>query len=141
MKQYSLYDSGTGLFVGRTFGTDLADPATHAQALAANTPPGHAAIEGHHDHLSRRVDLATGHVIDYQPPAPSPDHEWHAPTKRWRLSEAAQAAAATRADARARIAELEAASGPLVRKAVLGDVQALTALRMLDAEIAGVQVV
>jgi hypothetical protein len=58
MKIYSLYDSATGLFVGRTFGTDLReDTGEHARALAANTPAGHGTVEGVHDHLSKRVDL------------------------------------------------------------------------------------
>lgn len=72
MKHYSFFDVTTGALIGREFvGT--------AEALAINIPPGCAAIEGTHDHLSRRVDFVTGQVVDWQPPQP-PDDElrtWH----------------------------------------------------------------
>lgn len=45
------------------------------------------AIEGTYDHLSQRVDLETGDVVDWQPPRPVgdeyTDHEWDTGTKRW----------------------------------------------------------
>src|ERR1700675_463680 len=101
MKIVSFFHKDTGLFNGeQLFASD-------ETAIAANTPPDHIAIEGHHDHLSKRVDLAAHlrwealhdkvaqlqpqdrsqrheeldslwaqAVVDYQPPAPSPDHEW-----------------------------------------------------------------
>lgn len=56
-------------------------------AVAANTPPGHAAMAGAHDRRRRRVDVATGAVVDYQPPAPEPDGlrtwTWDAVAWRW----------------------------------------------------------
>lgn len=80
MKQWSFYDPESGLFSGRTYGGS-------EQLLELNTPKGLAAIEGSHDHLSKRVNLLTGEVVDYQPPAP-PDNEfetfeWNAEVKRW----------------------------------------------------------
>ena len=51
------------------------------------------------------------------------------------MSDAAQAKAAASAEAKARIAALEVASGPLVRKAVLGDTAARAELETLEAEI------
>ncbi len=48
--QWSLYDTTTGLFVGRT----LQCPRAH---LPHNLPAGHGAIDGLHDHQSKRVDL------------------------------------------------------------------------------------
>jgi hypothetical protein len=57
LKRYSLYDLETGILSGRTFNTDVAEPNAHAAALAANIPSGCGAVEGAHDHLSRRVDL------------------------------------------------------------------------------------
>jgi hypothetical protein len=134
IRHYTFYSETDGRFIDGHFGST--DPA----APLLNTPSGHKAIEGRHDHLSKRVDLTTGMVIDYQPPAPSIDHEWNAVTKRWQLSPAAQAKAATLVANQARIAALEAMSGPLVRKAVLGDVEAMMTLRALDEEITGLQV-
>ena len=52
-----------------------------------NAPAGHLAIEGRFDWLSQRVDLATGQVVDFVPPAPAdtPDatHAWDDATRRW----------------------------------------------------------
>ncbi|WP_428421978.1 tail fiber assembly protein [Methylibium sp.] len=62
-----------------------------------NIPSGLAAREGVYDHLSQRVDLITGAVVDWQPPAPA-DTEfetwaWDAKTRRW-LSTPTEAAIA-----------------------------------------------
>lgn len=50
-------------------------------------PEGIGAIEGAYDHLSQRVDIETGEVVDWQPDKPEgdeyTDHEWDAGTKRW----------------------------------------------------------
>jgi hypothetical protein len=140
MKTYSLFDTTTGLFVGRTFSTDLReDTGAHARALAANTPAGHGVLEGVHDHLSRRVELATGTVLDYQPPAPSADHEWNADIKRWQLSAAAQAKAAAAAMVRARHEELIRQQHDDVRRAVLGDVAARERSQAIESEIGALQ--
>ena len=77
---FSLYDKSTGLFTGaQVHGPD--------HLVAMNTPIGCAVLRGQHDHLSRCVDLATGNVIDYIPPAPADDHmftwAWAADIKRW----------------------------------------------------------
>lgn len=57
------------------------------QFLDANTPLGLTPVDGLHDHLSKRFDLATGTVVDWQPPKPEgdefTDHEWNDDTKRW----------------------------------------------------------
>jgi hypothetical protein len=140
MKVYSLYDSTTGLFVGRSFGTDLReDTGEHARAIAANTPAGHGTVEGVHDHLSRKVDLTTGAVVDYQPPQPSADHEWSASMKRWQLTAAAQAKAAAAEATRARHAELISQQHDDVRRAVLGDAAAKARLQAIEVEITGLQ--
>lgn len=68
MKNYSFYDLSTGLFDSRHF-------SGPPEAVAINTPSGMAAIEGHHDRLRSCVDLATGEIVPYQPPAPA-DTEW-----------------------------------------------------------------
>lgn len=55
--------------------------------IALNTPDGCAAIEGVYDHLSQRVDIATGKVVEWQPPKPADSefesHEWSTEHKRW----------------------------------------------------------
>lgn len=80
MEVWSFYELASGLLSGHRFGGDQRD-------LAANTPDGCGARLGAHDHLSQRVDLSTGQVVDWQPPAPPDDdfttHRWHADTKRW----------------------------------------------------------
>jgi hypothetical protein len=82
----------------------------------------------------------SAHVVDYQPPAPSADHEWNDATKRWQLSTAAAAAQQDRLAAGARIAELQASQHDLVRKMVLAPDEATrTQLAALDAEIDGVR--
>lgn len=126
---FSFAHRETGIFNGAIL------TASDQAAVALNTPADHMAVAGHHDYLCKRVDITTGAIVDWQPPQPSPDHEWHEPTKRWRLSEAAQAKAAAHAAARQRITALEAQSGPLVRKAALGDVNAIARLRSIDDEI------
>jgi hypothetical protein len=77
---WSFADASGALTVTTLSGPEAAAQA-HAQAL------GLVAIEGQYDHLSQRVDLATGQVIDYQPPAPADTalatHRWDADTRRW----------------------------------------------------------
>ena len=78
--------------------------------LEANTPPGHIPTPGAYDHLSQRVNLATGQVEDYPPPAPPDDDlrtwAWDAAAKRWIPS---PTDAAIALDVRARRDELLAA--------------------------------
>jgi hypothetical protein len=96
-------------------------------AVALNTPADHMAIDhpedGRLDHLSQRIEVATGNVVDYQPP-PSPDREWRAHL------------AAARASG-ARRAELVSQQHSLVRRLALNpsDASARAALESIDAEI------
>lgn len=46
-------------------------------------PVGCGMLDGTHDHLSKRVDLTTGQIVDYQPPQPSGEHEWNGASRRW----------------------------------------------------------
>ena len=77
---WSFYDSATGAIAR---GRITCSPAQ----LAANTPPGHLPILGAFDPLCQRVDIATGQVEFYQPPAPADDElrtwAWDAQTRRW----------------------------------------------------------
>jgi hypothetical protein len=51
-------------------------------------PDGYIAIEGDIDHLSKRMDVQAGVVVEYQPPQPDANHEWDDKTDparpRWR---------------------------------------------------------
>lgn len=53
----------------------------------AMTPAGFEKIAGIHDCLNKRVDLATGEVVDWQPPKPQgdefTDHEWIEQIQHW----------------------------------------------------------
>ena len=114
---FSFYEAASGLFVGVRYAGPLAN-------LAANTPPGCAAIEGTFDHLAQRVDLASGQVVDYQPPAP-PDtatetYAWDAPTRRWLASPTLAVCKAERAAAvQALIEAAEAGQDRAQREALL----------------------
>jgi hypothetical protein len=86
MRQVSSYHKETRLLNGSHL------LASDDAAIALNTPPDHIAIDGHHDSLSKRVDVANPEtidvyvtsdqsdiptkvtrykVVDYEPPAPS----------------------------------------------------------------------
>lgn len=97
MMRWSFYRADTGEFTGDRYS------APDDSMLDVNTPAGCIAVEGHHDHLSKRV--VDGRVVDYQPPKPSVDHEWNG--SRWVLNASAVARNSTRARALARIADLE----------------------------------
>lgn len=72
------------------------------QYLEPNIPPGCGAITGVVDALSQRVDLESGALVDWQPPAPADDEfrtfAWDAQLRRWI---ATPTAAALARDARA----------------------------------------
>ena len=127
-KTYSIYRTSDGLFTGGRLHVPEAD-------LTRNLRDGEAHIEGVTDHLSQRVDLTTGTVINYQPPQPSPDHEWNAETKRWRLTPAAAAKCAAAELARAQIKQLEASQHRAVREATLGDPSAVKRLMEIEDKI------
>jgi hypothetical protein len=76
MNTFSVYNRETGLFTG-TYIT-CAD-----HFLDVNVPEGCSCVLGSYDHLSQRVDLDSGVVVDYQPPQPSGSYTWDTETKRW----------------------------------------------------------
>lgn len=129
MKTYSFYHADTGAIHGNRFSST--DPAD----VELNTPADHIAIEGYHDHLSKRVDVATGELVEHQPPAPSREHEWNEDTKRWHLNAVANDRANRKAAAIARIAQLEASQHRVVREALLGIPGARVKLSEIDDEI------
>lgn len=105
---------------------------------ALHETEGFAAMEGHHDHLSRKVDPATGEVLDHQPPQPSADHEWDGTAKRWVPNAAARDHQAALLAAQARIATLAAPERAAMRRLILdpSDADARRALTTIDDELA-----
>jgi hypothetical protein len=128
IKHWSIYRMEDGLFTGTTFASTI--EGHHL----LNVPEGHGAIEGHHDHLSKRVEGADENrrIVDWQPPSPSPDHEWDNGTSRWKLSAAAAEKQRKRLAAQARIRELEAAQHRRVRELLAQNDERL---RAMDQEI------
>jgi hypothetical protein len=132
MKTYHFFHEETGLFA------DFILTLTDERSLKANIPPNHVAHDGSvSDHLSQRFDIASGSVVDYQPPQPSPDHEWDARSRRWSLGHAAR----TRLDAvrarELRRTDLVSQQHDLVRRLTLNpsDREARESLGALDAEL------
>ena len=77
------YDLQTGLFTGQSLGGP-------AEWVDSNMPANVGGWPSYVDHLSQRLDLETGLIVDYQPPAPEGDEftqfDWDAELKRWRPS-------------------------------------------------------
>lgn len=103
--------------------------------LEANTPRDHAAIDGHHDHLSKRFDLQTKQLVEWIPPAPSADHVWDEASKTWNLNPDAMAKIERRRTAYARIAVLESSTLRTLREHALGHAGAADKLKEIDDEI------
>lgn len=132
IRSYSFYHAETGMFAGKIYETDAPSDAT----ILREGPPGHSYVEGKHDHLSKRVDVATGTVIDWQPPAPSAEHEWDSDRRRWKLSPAASMKLHRSLEATAQIQHLENDVQPrILREVALGHDGAKERLASLDAEI------
>jgi hypothetical protein len=130
MKQVRFFHKDTGIFLAREFFT------SNDAAVASNTPADHVTFERKIDHLSQCMDVATGKLVDYQPPSPSADHEWNTTTKRWQINAAVTAKAEAHRSALASIAALEASGVRAVRELALGQAGALDRLKALDIEIA-----
>ncbi len=109
---WSFYRADTGAFTGQTW----SGPEMH---LEINTPAGEVAIRGAYDHLSQRVDVVTGAVVDWQPPQPDSDHEWSAERRRWLKTRAVQEREIAAAAAERAIQAAESAQARAVREALL----------------------
>jgi hypothetical protein len=118
------YDATTGLFTGVSMHTNLTAPKAVKAFIAENTPPGHGAYVGYVDALSQKMDLATGQIVDYKPPQPSPRHEWNQITKRWQKQVALK-----RSTALARIADLEKGQHRTVRETLIRACHAVDAIK------------
>lgn len=143
MKTYQFFDVDGRLHPMRWSGPE--------DQLAANTPSGHTAIEGAWDYLSHRVDLTTGQVVDWQPPAPADTdlatHAWDADRRRWVASPTLKAQALAERERLIRsIESREARALRPLREAVLAVAAgqpvppaARMALESLDAEVSGIR--
>ncbi len=126
------------------------------QALAKDHP--HAAFDGcrcetpeaceasrkrHKDLRARLASLQGGAaiVVDYQPPAPSADHEWDADIKRWQLSAAVQERQGRRQSALQSIAALEARQLRSMRELLRDptDIAARARLDSIEEQIAALR--
>lgn len=134
MRRFSFYHAETGEVHNATYATNAADPE---KSVAANTPPGHKAIEATLDHLSHRVNLSDEEpvVVDYQPPKPSDNHEWNGESRRWEMNAAAKARETERREAWAEIRRLQDSQHDLVRGFLLGR-GGEDGLKEIDAKIA-----
>jgi hypothetical protein len=143
LRTWHYYDAATGVLTGQSVShSNCQGLDAH---IEATTPAGLKAIEGAFDYLSQRVDVATGGVVDHQPPPPSPDHEWDAGIKRWKLNQASQDRQAKRVAAQARIGHLADDERHLVRQLLLAATagpqsapiaKARAGLQAIDDEIA-----
>ena len=162
MRHVAFYHKDTGVLHRQT------TLASDDKAVALNTPADHLPIdhpvggppldwqsqrvnlerlrEEHAAHLETHKEAPKPPVFqpsqavleDWQPPAPSIDHEWDPAIRRWVLSATAQAAVqAARANATRR-AEIIAEQQPLLRQLALdpADAEARKALAALHAEAA-----
>jgi hypothetical protein len=118
------YDDKTGLFTGVSIHTNLSEPKDVKAFIAENTPAGHGSYVGYVDALSQKMDLASGQIVDYKPPQPSPRHEWNVVTKRWQKQ-----AAMNRSAALARIADLEKGQHRTVRETLIRACHAVDAIK------------
>ena len=78
MKVQWFYRIADGVLTGDTYA---------GQDIEANTPPGCAAIDGVTDWRAQRVNVASGKLIDWKPPAPADDDmqawSWDGAARRW----------------------------------------------------------
>lgn len=126
MKTVSFYHKDTGFLNGAHL------TASDEEAVILNTPVDHIAIEGHHDSMSKKVDITTGEIVEHKPPAPSDDHEWHDESKRWKLKVDVQDKIDKRVVTMMKIARLETKQPRAIREMLLsGNVQKE---RLLDIE-------
>lgn len=121
MRVVSFYHKESGVLHDKIVMTSSDD------AVEVNTPPDHIAIDGAHDSKCKRVDIATGEVVDYTPPAPSAEAVF------------AQTKIDRRAAALAAIARLEASQARAVREAIIDPLGGLQRLKAINDEIAALR--
>ena len=128
--RWSFYNLTTGHFTGRQFSCSAHDKKT----LRLNTPKGSGAIVGDHDHLSRKVNLTTGNVVNYRPPKPDINHEWNRVAKRWILNEKVREQRHREKQAQASIEKLERQQLRPIRELMLNPDDADVKQRLADID-------
>lgn len=73
---WTLYDIKTGLITGTIM-------ATNSERLMHDLSPEIGCVMGEFDGRNKKVNLQTGEIEDYIPPAPSPNHVWDTETLSW----------------------------------------------------------
>ena len=120
-----IYDLSTGLFTGQAHHTNVKDQEAIAKFIDESTPTGHGAYIGKYvDYLSKKVDVSTGMLVEYQPPQPSRRHTWNPDAKRWQVKNREQ-----RDITLARIAQLESSTHRAVRETLIRACEALDAIK------------
>lgn len=143
MSRFYYYDLATGVFTGQCVSSSRADQAF----LDANAREGLGLIDGVADHLSQRVDVGTGKLLDYIPSSPGEDYQWSNVSRRWELSDAAVIREQRRRQALSEIERLEREVQPrIIRELRLAELEsrrdsgAENRLAQLDARIAELRV-
>lgn len=79
MSIWQFFSAATGLPTGRSY--------SDTETLAENTPPGTLAVQVDAINETKRLDLDTHELVDWQPPAPAADPftdwSWSAEQRRW----------------------------------------------------------
>jgi hypothetical protein len=132
-RNWSFYDAKTGLLRAKRV------TIPHYVDVSTKTPEGCKPIEGFFDHLSQRIDIRTGDVVDYVPPQPDADYEWSMHHRRWLKNEDVRTREFYRQEVQARVEALELRSLRAQRelRANPQDEEALARLAAIDTEIEG----
>jgi hypothetical protein len=121
-----VYRLADGLFTGEVQSAKKIDKVA--------IPEGCGRTQDASDWQSQRVDLASGAVINFQPPSPEPseDFTWNADTRRWEATQDALTRQATARTAQAEIGALELASLRPLREMMLGVLDTRGAINRLE---------
>lgn len=123
-KTVTVYDTATGALL-RTFDGP-------AQWLELQLAAGEAVYDGALALHCTRIDVATGAAVEFEPPAPSADHEWDAARRVHVLTEKGLKKRRAEAD----ILGIERRQARALREFALGKAGARERLQQLDDEIA-----
>lgn len=134
MNLWSFYDLASGLFLGRQF-------SGPTEALASNTPPGAAALEGSYHPDRWAVDLATGGVVPRTPPRPADTElytwELHPVIRVWEQVPTFEGQrAAMVGEAMQELVAAEGTTDRALRELILADPASPAHARMLQIEAA-----
>jgi len=133
---WHFYHKETGMVHPKVIHSDMADAEIALKFAQRNAPEYHLPIAGKIiDQLSQKVDVVTCAIVDYQPPAPSADHEWNEAVKRWNLNPMVAARDLARTSAAAQIRDLESKAIRALIEQALGHEGAKERLEALHKQI------